>query len=628
MIATQQTLSVREKFRLFRGHLQVLAPWPVACFALLAGIWLVVLSTIQHEKSAITERAFGSVAAQAQTYADQLERNVSQLDYILLSLKFHWQKSGGALNLEEQVDAGLVPKAAKISITLIDQMGMPVTSTIPGINNKQSVASIEYFQFHSASPTRDLHISKPVRSILTGRDVVFLSRRLDGKGGEFHGVIVIAIEPLFLGSFVDITQLGKDDFVSIRRSDGAFFASKTGDSLRLPGPLFKGNPFTRGPNGVRIAPAENYADRKARIVAWKTTTSYPIVSVVGVSEEGLLKGYQSRKHELLLIGVTSSLLLLLVCIAGIRRAALRILGTHYVNQVHASYRVATENAKEGFYILRPLYDNNKDIVDFRIEDCNERGAMYRGLSRETLIGKTLSSMAPAHHKKDMLHACQQAMETGFLEDELQEFEHGSRAVQWLQRRIVRSSAGLAMTLRDITEIKLHQEVLVEMANADALTSLPNRHWLMDYIPTAIHQARRDGVKLAVMFVDLDDFKNINDTLGHPIGDELLQAAALRLKAVIRPEDKVARFGGDEFTVIAHNVESRDEVAAVAERVINAFWSPFALGEEKRHYSVHATIGISMFPEDGDDGQTLIKNADIAMYAAKGSTRVSVEPATS
>jgi diguanylate cyclase (GGDEF)-like protein len=123
-----------------------------------------------------------------------------------------------------------------------------------------------------------------------------------------------------------------------------------------------------------------------------------------------------------------------------------------------------------------------------------------------------------------------------------------------------------------------------------------------------------------MFVDLDDFKNINDTLGHAAGDELLKAAALRLNAVIRPEDKVARLGGDEFTIIVQAAKTREEVAALAQRVIDTLWQPFVLSGAKRQHLVHASVGVSLFPEDGADGETLLKHADIAMYAAKGAKK--------
>jgi diguanylate cyclase (GGDEF)-like protein len=313
---------------------------------------------------------------------------------------------------------------------------------------------------------------------------------------------------------------------------------------------------------------------------------------------------------------SASLLLLLLAAGGTWRAALRIWQSQSAREVREAYRLATENAKEGFYMLRPRYGPGNDIVDFVIEDCNERGAMYRGLPKESLVGHTASQILPILFPTHILPQCRVAMETGIFEDEMLVPERGARATQWLQRRMVRTDGGLALTLRDVTESKKQDEALVQLANADAVTSLPNRHWLMKYLPTAVDNARSTGNMLAVMFVDLDDFKNINDTLGHATGDQLLKAAALRLQAVLRPEDKIARLGGDEFTIIVEAAQTREEVVAVAERVIDTLRTPFVLNDGTRQHSVHASVGISLFPQNGTDGETLLKHADIAMYDAK------------
>lgn len=620
MIATPQLFSFRQKLGFLRNHGRALAPWPVACGALMTGLWLWAVPSIYQEKNHLRERAYIMAAAQAQTYADQIERTIGQLDYILLSLKFQWQKNGGVLNLEEQVDAGLVPKAAKISVTVLDRSGVPVTTTNPKIKTKQSVALLEYFRLHAASPSQDLAISKTVRSALTGREVLLLSRRLNGEKGAFAGVIVIAVEPATVISFVDETKLGENDFVAVRSTDGDLFSAKTKSSPQAQFQGLKAKAFFDTPNGKVYRPASYFADGKARIVAWNAVGNYPIVAIVGLAEANIEADYEQRSRKILMAAASGSLALFLLAAAGMRQAAFRIWKAQYAREVHEAYRTATENAREGFYILRPLYDKDKDITDFLIEDCNEQGAAYRGLPRESLIGKRLSVMLPALFESHMLAACREAMHTGFVEDEMLVPQHGVRAAQWLQRRLVRSGAGLAVTLRDITDIKRHEEALVQSANVDPLTSLRNRHWLINYLPAAIELARDNGSIFAMLFVDLDDFKNINDTLGHAAGDDLLKAAASRLKAAIRPNDKVARFGGDEFTIIVESAQSRDDVAALAERIIATLQTPFVLDEGDRRYHVHASIGISMFPEDGTDGHSLLKHADIAMHAAKESQK--------
>lgn len=611
-----QPVLSRQKLVLLHHHAKFLIPWPLVCGILIAAIWLWGLATIEREQEDIKKHAYASATAQARSYAEQVERNIGQMDYILRSLQFNWQRNGGVLNLEEHVSAGLVPKAAGLSVTILDQAGMPVTTTIQKPYHRKSVASLEFFQFHANNPNHDLHISKPAPSVLTGRDIVVLSRRLETDWGAFAGVIVIAIEPLYLGSFVDETKLGPDDFVSIRRSDGSFFASRTGSEGLSNVPTFKGRPMFDGRSGVKYVAADSYTDGKSRIVAWHTTASYPVVSLVGTSNETLMDAYAPRHREVWIGMVISSLVLLSLAMAGMWRAALQIWQTQYNREVHEAYRVATENAKEGFFMLRPRYSQASEIVDFIIEDCNERGAMYRGLPREELIDKPVSAILPILFPGHMLPQCKAAMETGFFEDEFLIPERGARAAQWLQRRMVRTSAGLALTLLDITESKAHQKALVQLANADAVTSLPNRHWLMNYLPVAVENARSSNNMLAVMFVDLDDFKNINDTLGHAAGDQLLEAAASRLQKTIRPEDKIARLGGDEFTIVVEDAQSREVVERVARNVIEALRAPFFLAAGENGHSVHASVGISLFPENGTDGAALLKQADIAMYDAK------------
>ena len=620
MISKSQRLSFSQKIDFLRGHARRFAPWPMAGGLLIAALWFLSMSTIRHETKEINARAHKAAAAQAQTYAEQIERTIGQLDYIILNLRFQWQENGGKLNLEKQLDAGLVPKKVEISLSVFDRHGLPVTTTSSAIGGEKGIASRDYFQAHATSSSKDLVISKPSRSILTGRDIITLSRRLDTQDGDFAGVIVAAIEPVFLASFVDESNLGTSDFVAIRSVNGDFIASKTKNGLRSQSPNFSGKFGFDGPSGVLYRPADQYRDSKARIVGWHTGSTYPMMVIVGLAEETLQAGYEPRRREIYLIFMLGSLMLVMATGAGMRQSVVRAWRTQHTREVREAYRMATENAREGFYMLRALYGPNKDIVDFLIEDCNERGAMYRGLSRDEMIGKTMTATLPVFPETHIMAACQTAMDAGIFEDEICVPAHGTRETRWFQMRIVRASAGLAVTLRDTTDNKAHQEMLVQLANSDSVTTLPNRHWLMQHLPVAVENARTMGKVLAVMFVDLDDFKNINDTLGHAIGDELLKAAALRLKAVIRPQDKVARLGGDEFTILVEAAQSREEVAAVAERVIETLRMPFILGEGERRHSMHASVGISLFPQDGDDGETLLKHADIAMYVVKSSRK--------
>ncbi|SNB47718.1 EAL domain-containing protein [Geobacter sp. DSM 9736] len=168
---------------------------------------------------------------------------------------------------------------------------------------------------------------------------------------------------------------------------------------------------------------------------------------------------------------------------------------------------------------------------------------------------------------------------------------------------------------DISERKQAEETIKHMAYFDALTGLPNRHLFNELLHQAMAQAQRQNRALAILFLDLDRFKVINDTLGHAVGDQLLQAAAQRLKRCCRRErDTVARRGGDEFIVLLPELVDVQEAVRVAQNIIDAFNKPFILPEHELFVST--CVGISIFPHDGTDAETLIKNADMAMYRAK------------
>jgi diguanylate cyclase (GGDEF)-like protein/PAS domain S-box-containing protein len=195
---------------------------------------------------------------------------------------------------------------------------------------------------------------------------------------------------------------------------------------------------------------------------------------------------------------------------------------------------------------------------------------------------------------------------------------GEVYLQWLTITAVRDEGGQVIEyvamFSDITERKRHEEKIWRQANFDALTGLANRNLFHEHLEHAIAQALRSGRKLGLMFLDLDGFKWINDTLGHDVGDELLVEVAHRLQHCVREQDTVARLGGDEFTLLINELVDADKLVAIGEKLVNLLREPFALGGGPQHVS--GSIGITVYPDDGGDVQTLLKQADIAMYNAK------------
>jgi diguanylate cyclase (GGDEF)-like protein/PAS domain S-box-containing protein len=173
-------------------------------------------------------------------------------------------------------------------------------------------------------------------------------------------------------------------------------------------------------------------------------------------------------------------------------------------------------------------------------------------------------------------------------------------------------------LRDISERKENEERIRRLAHHDHLTGLPNRNLLKDRMNHALARVKRHGGRLAVLYVDLDRFKPVNDTLGHEAGDMVLKAAADRLTASVRATDTVARVGGDEFVVMVEEIHSRDEVAVIARKIVDALSKPIPIMDTA--VQIGASLGVALFPDDGETMEEVNKAADVAMYRVKHSGR--------
>ncbi|WP_247747283.1 sensor domain-containing diguanylate cyclase [Alkalihalobacillus sp. BA299] len=175
---------------------------------------------------------------------------------------------------------------------------------------------------------------------------------------------------------------------------------------------------------------------------------------------------------------------------------------------------------------------------------------------------------------------------------------------------------------EYNEIKTSEEISRHRSLHDSLTELPNRLYFNDRLAWAISYAQRNGDKLAIMFLDLDDFKEVNDTYGHDIGDRVLKETAQRLRSCIRSTDTIARLGGDEFTVVLSQLKDDKDAAIIAEKFVKVLNDPFELNGEFIHLSI--SIGISIYPRDGQEPSYLLKKADMAMYKVKANGKSAFE----
>jgi diguanylate cyclase (GGDEF)-like protein/PAS domain S-box-containing protein len=270
-----------------------------------------------------------------------------------------------------------------------------------------------------------------------------------------------------------------------------------------------------------------------------------------------------------------------------------------------------DNASEGILITD---------ADAQIIAVNPAFCKITGVTPDSALGRVSrmfkSSLDSNEFNRDMLMSLEV---NGHWQGELTDRRaSGELYPAWLSISAVREACGAISNyvgvFSDITGRKEAEERLYFLANHDPLTRLPNRSLLHQNLAHALARAKLESQQLAVLFIDLDRFKTINDTLGHDAGDRLLQEVSARLKGCARSSDTIARLGGDEFTVIMEAFPDSQTVVHVAERILAALSQPVSL--QMRDYYVTCSIGIALYPNDGQDAQTLLKNADVAMYRAK------------
>ena len=297
---------------------------------------------------------------------------------------------------------------------------------------------------------------------------------------------------------------------------------------------------------------------------------------------------------------------------------------HYSADLEAEVQVR-EKAESELQIYREMFLNAIEGItvtdaDARIIAVNPAFTQITGYSADEAVGRNPSLLRSAHHDEAFFKQMWDRLtKHGAWSGEIwNRHKDGSVCAVWLGISAIRNPAGETTNyigvFRDITEAKEQEERIRFLAYHDALTSLANRSLLMDRLQRALLRIHRENHRAAVIFIDLDNFKTINDSLGHAIGDQLLVAFAHRLGKIMRSGDSLARLGGDEFVVVIEGDLTPTRIDLFASRVFGLLEKPFRVGEHDLHVTM--SMGITLAPTDGDDVETLLKNADMAMYRAK------------
>lgn len=496
-------------------------------------------------------------------------------------------------------------------VLVTDSRGFIVDSTSDQV--AMNLADEEDFKAHKRRADLDVTIGLAAPNALAGGYAIPVSRRLDSAGGGFAGILTATVDPISLSADYGRSE-APDTAVGVVGLDGIYRSRMLGGKVSF-GEKIDVQSLERRAVEIRETrrPITSPIDGVERFLAAARIDRYPFMAVVAVNAETALAGY--RHTRTIVIGwaaAIAALILLGVTVLQLKVRDLE-LSRQQTRRAEAAIRATLECSMDAVSIMSAERDSSGALVDLLITDCNERAAQLLGQTREAVIGRHICVLAPTIRNEGYLAKFDAVIRSGTSTTAEVQASDPHVAGRWLHHQVVPVEDGIALITRDITERKLAEQTLAALAHIDALTKLGNRRDFETRLAESRARCLRSGKSLALLFVDLDGFKRVNDIHGHAAGDELLVEVAKRLRDCVRSTDSVNRLGGDEFTVILDAAGLPQDVTELCDRIVGTLSRPHLIGEQ----SVICTPSIGVAVLESEEAlESLQHRADTAMYAAK------------
>jgi diguanylate cyclase (GGDEF)-like protein len=592
----------------FLGHgLETHISLPLFAILLLVVIWSTTFHFIEVEREAAQASARNSARELLDTYEAQVQRNVGGIDQTLKVLKYAVELNGAAGALPALQKQGLLPSGLVFVVSIAGRDGTIVASNPPA--KFIDVATQPYFAFHQRTDTSALFVSQTTRDAANAEWHLHFTRRLNDADGQFAGVVIVEVGPDYFTSGYENSRQGHFGALGLFGNDGVFRALRVGDKVVW------GQAAETLSEAANGEPMANTWDGVRRYTSVRKLHGIALNAVVGLAEREQMAPFeQQRRNYLWAAASGSALLVLLVTLVGVWSWQLTRTRRR-IRRAQETYAAASEASLDAFFVMRSVGDDAGTICDFVIEATNTRAEQLARMHKSELRGKSLSEVLPAYLTNGIFDDLVKVTLVGGVHEAEWQASALPHKEQWLHRQVVAVEGGVVAIVRDITERKLTEQRIRHIAHHDDLTGLPNRSLIRDRLDQAILHAQRRERSVAVAFIDLDGFKLVNDGLGHNAGDELLKVVGRRMQDCIRREDTLGRFGGDEFVIIlADQSDNPTMLAPILEKIRNAVREPVLL--DGQEVQVSCSMGVVMYPRDGGDPNTLMMNADAAMYRSK------------
>ncbi|GAB3493262.1 hypothetical protein GCM10027399_12900 [Curvibacter fontanus] len=590
------------------------------------GLIASVLWALQQSQQQYEDQAAVTTANLARLMEHDIAASIRVVDLALQTVASEAAKTSSPAQLEALIEQKLQRLPELDGLRVADAQGWLTHGTGVKSAGRLNIADRDYFLQLQARPDAGLVIGKPVQGRISGKWVLNLSRSIQQRDGRFAGVVQGSVPLiLFIEQFIPL-QVGASGSFTLFDDDFRLVVRQP-----LPGDLSQsvGRPFgsqelralVRSGRTEATYKARSIVDNVERISSYRRVQGTAYHLVIGLAREDYLAAWRDEAYKAAIM-VLLFLLVSTVFAFFIRRTWRSQYAA--VGALEQAYRTLDAEKQLNQTIIRSspfaLYTRDRRGI---VTAWNPAAEKLFGWRAEQILGKHLLTVPQGKERETTELRDRVLSGESIIDLEVQRQKQDGTLFDLSTTLAPLRDASGAVTgylaiAADITARKAAEQQVEFLAYRDVLTGLPNRLLLQDRFGQAMAHAERSQNKVALLFLDLDNFKTINDSLGHAVGDALLQEIAVRLGACVRETDTISRQGGDEFLIVLSDLGGTEAIPPVLLKIRERLQAPFAV--DGHELTTSASIGVALYPDDGRDFETLLKRADTAMYRAKDAGR--------
>jgi diguanylate cyclase (GGDEF)-like protein len=554
----------------------------------------------------------------AMVFEENVLRSIGEIDKAILYLRRSIETQQDTSDFHTIVNTADVISEIIVQVAIIDAHGiMRASNAGPQPAPTIDLSDREHFRVHLDSLEDRLFISKPVVGRVSGKWSVQFTRRFLNRDGNFGGVVVASLNPAHFTSFYNRIDFGASTTIALLGRDGVVRSSGGGSGGFELGQDLSDTAIFRRARSTANASVEGVSPSTgmSRLVTFRQVRGHPLIVSVGLDHDEILRSARAEFHLNVIVGLFLSLIVL--------AAMERILASEAkARQKTDLLQLTLDNMNQGIMLVTK--DRRIPIINARCAELLDLPPDWR--AQPPLLDQLLDNPGDTTAQVETGPATVQGSPAVGPEPPNSQIgvrERTMRDGSIIEiRRSQLPDGSLVQTVTDITERRRAEASMAQLASEDPLTALPNRRVFraaVDEFCRHVRRATNDAkAEFAILFLDVDRFKIVNDTLGHRIGDMLLQAMAKRLRTLLPPLDVLARLGGDEFAIIVPTVTSLAALEMQAKRIVETVAQPYEIDGYQIRSGV--SVGIAVGPGDGADVDELLMAADLALYAVKAERR--------